>query len=680
MIVCTSCGHHNEDDDAFCGSCGAFLEWEGQALTPEPEPEPEPAPELEEDPERQGLVDRVVERFQNREDAEGGEPSPASSPPVPTDVEPTSTDASTRAEQGDAATTGDPEASEDPAVEAARRAEREAEEAERAAQAAQSRAAQEASAAEQARQRAEQAEETRRRMEAKADEEAAATARLREELEQAEAAQEQAESRADDGASPEGAAPPPPTPPPPRGTPSATPPPPGAAPPPDAPPPTPSSRSADAAPTDPHAEVTEERRRVEEARTEVERAEQERLAAAARAEAEAEAARKAAEEADAAERARAEAEAEAKREAEAAERARRAASLVAKPKPKPAPAAPAGPAPVAPKKAAKRKRRSAAAAGGAAAAATGAGAVDSAAADPGASPPGAVRPGRARERPAPKRTVASERRVRPGDLICGSCGEGNPSERRFCRRCGGSLQDAEPAKKPPFWKRWFRRKPKVHEAGDRPMRGRKGGGAKGKMRGAKKAAGGAKRTVARVTRVIALLAIVGVAVGVTVGPWRAPVQEWAMERFDRVRQVVAPSFEAVNPVAAEASSEAEGHPARNAIVGTNLWWAGTGGDDGIGERLLLEFDPPADIAVIGVIPGAADTEEYVAQPRPRRLHLVFDTGRTETLEIEDRHEFQPFRIDVAEGVSRVEVQIDDVWRGQEGSNVSLTLIEFQVRS
>jgi len=30
MIVCNQCGHENGNDDAFCKSCGAFLEWEGK--------------------------------------------------------------------------------------------------------------------------------------------------------------------------------------------------------------------------------------------------------------------------------------------------------------------------------------------------------------------------------------------------------------------------------------------------------------------------------------------------------------------------------------------------------------------------------------------------------------------------------------------------------------------------
>ena len=34
MTVCANCGHANEADAAFCGSCGSFLEWDGQRVEP----------------------------------------------------------------------------------------------------------------------------------------------------------------------------------------------------------------------------------------------------------------------------------------------------------------------------------------------------------------------------------------------------------------------------------------------------------------------------------------------------------------------------------------------------------------------------------------------------------------------------------------------------------------------
>jgi len=59
VIVCKQCGHHNEDSDTFCGSCGKFLEWTGERVAvAQPEPEP-PAPEPEPEPAKFGLIDRV---------------------------------------------------------------------------------------------------------------------------------------------------------------------------------------------------------------------------------------------------------------------------------------------------------------------------------------------------------------------------------------------------------------------------------------------------------------------------------------------------------------------------------------------------------------------------------------------------------------------------------------------
>jgi hypothetical protein len=40
MIVCASCGGQNPADAAFCGSCGAFLEWTGTAEETQAAPEP----------------------------------------------------------------------------------------------------------------------------------------------------------------------------------------------------------------------------------------------------------------------------------------------------------------------------------------------------------------------------------------------------------------------------------------------------------------------------------------------------------------------------------------------------------------------------------------------------------------------------------------------------------------
>jgi len=86
VIVCKQCGHRNEDNDTFCGSCGKFLEWTGERVAvAQPEPEP-PAPEPKPEPARLGLIDRVRQAV-GIEDAAPQpagpvEPEPVAPPPA----------------------------------------------------------------------------------------------------------------------------------------------------------------------------------------------------------------------------------------------------------------------------------------------------------------------------------------------------------------------------------------------------------------------------------------------------------------------------------------------------------------------------------------------------------------------------------------------------------------------
>ena len=86
MIVCKQCGHHNEDSDTFCGSCGKFLEWTGERVViAQPEPEPV-APEPEPEPAKLGLIDRVKHAVGMEEAAVqpsvAVEPEPVAPPPM----------------------------------------------------------------------------------------------------------------------------------------------------------------------------------------------------------------------------------------------------------------------------------------------------------------------------------------------------------------------------------------------------------------------------------------------------------------------------------------------------------------------------------------------------------------------------------------------------------------------
>jgi hypothetical protein len=56
MLICGECGHHNEDRDTFCGSCGTFLEWNAERVAPAPVATPE---QLEPLPRKAGLLTRI---------------------------------------------------------------------------------------------------------------------------------------------------------------------------------------------------------------------------------------------------------------------------------------------------------------------------------------------------------------------------------------------------------------------------------------------------------------------------------------------------------------------------------------------------------------------------------------------------------------------------------------------
>jgi uncharacterized membrane protein YvbJ len=58
MIVCKKCGAYNKETDAFCGSCGGFLEWTGEKMKA-PEPPPIPEDELEEPKRKKSLLERI---------------------------------------------------------------------------------------------------------------------------------------------------------------------------------------------------------------------------------------------------------------------------------------------------------------------------------------------------------------------------------------------------------------------------------------------------------------------------------------------------------------------------------------------------------------------------------------------------------------------------------------------
>jgi hypothetical protein len=279
-------------------------------------------------------------------------------------------------------------------------------------------------------------------------------------------------------------------------------------------------------------------------------------------------------------------------------------------------------------------------------------------------------PQAARHRPPPVRKTAPSRRLQPGDLICGACGEGNPSVRKFCSRCGESLLEAEVVKRP-WWKNLLpvRRGPKVvHTANGK-------GGSKGNLTVQGFDPRHSLRKVFRRLRLVVGIVILlgGVAYGAI-----PSVRSAVDSRFDntkgKVLTLVHPTYVPVHAVKVATNMNVAGHPGRLAVDEfTNTYWLAPW--NGTKQpTLTLTFAHKVTLKEMIFYSGV--DANYLAFGRPALLHLVFSNGASDTITPDDTDKPQTLPIKGANGITSVEVQILGVFQGSSGSNVAITEIEL----
>ncbi len=287
--------------------------------------------------------------------------------------------------------------------------------------------------------------------------------------------------------------------------------------------------------------------------------------------------------------------------------------------------------------------------------------------------PTSVAPTVTRPRPA-ARTMEAPTRRHPGDLICGQCGEGNDPVRHFCRRCGNSLDEAI-AIRLPWYRRFFSRLfgVRTREAGWRPHRV-----------GPPNVMG----LVWRIVRLaIAALIVVGLLAFLLVPSFHNLVLDRVTSTVTTVRKAVFPHFDAVYATGASASTSTAGHlPTLMIDKFNNTYWAAQAKDPA--PYLKVSFHDPVDLAEIGFDSGAAGTaaaDDFLTQPRPHNVHLVFSNGTTKDLTLKDEDpkvaknaQFYPIE---AKQVTFVEIHIMSVYAtaGASPSSVALAEVEFRVR-
>lgn len=272
-------------------------------------------------------------------------------------------------------------------------------------------------------------------------------------------------------------------------------------------------------------------------------------------------------------------------------------------------------------------------------------------------------------RAAPKVTKsAPTRRLQPGDLICGACGEGNPPTRKFCSRCGESLRQAEVVARR-WWQRLrFTRRHRSLPAGRRPD-----------QKGAPRRPGAMLKTVwRRVYRLIGALSVVGAVLYLAVPPLRGVVNDTiahpvsALQRAWNERFNV--SFVPVRPVTVNATAAAAGHPAPLAFDQlSNTYWAAPA-TPAQQPRLQIRFGGPTTVERIIVTAGGA--EDFVKLDRPKTLHLVYDKKRSDTITLNDEAKPQTLTLDNAGEVTEVEIVVTDVYQAATPGTVAIAEIEL----
>lgn len=297
----------------------------------------------------------------------------------------------------------------------------------------------------------------------------------------------------------------------------------------------------------------------------------------------------------------------------------------------------------------------------------------------GARTPEAIVPQEARPRPRKVKQPPS-RKILPGDLICGACGEGNPDTRKFCRRCGDSLIEAE-VKKASWWRRLVpaRKKKEPLKASERPDRGTHGTvGSKARV-----ARGKFLGKLAQGRRLLALLAIVGIGVGIAIPSVRKMATDTASDGYDSVRRVVSPTYSniPIDPDRVDASSAFPPTDAADVTDSNTLtYWEPDPADRD--ASVTVTFVEATDVEHVLVHPGKQEDGGKVIRPDPRPRELLFrvldDSGTVTEVEatIEDEDGFQTVELGVDAAVS-VETVVVNCYPDPEVTVCPITELEFQ---
>jgi hypothetical protein len=139
--------------------------------------------------------------------------------------------------------------------------------------------------------------------------------------------------------------------------------------------------------------------------------------------------------------------------------------------------------------------------------------------------------------------------------------------------------------------------------------------------------------------------------------------------------------EALEPDAAESSSEAPGHPARAAFDGfSNRYWSPEETGRANGEFVVARFDEPVDLTSLIVTPGVSTKrDEFIGQARPSEISLtvIGENGEEtrEEISLRDEPEAQTFQVR-GDGVTSITLTIEAGYGEDPDRRMAVAEVEF----
>jgi hypothetical protein len=283
--------------------------------------------------------------------------------------------------------------------------------------------------------------------------------------------------------------------------------------------------------------------------------------------------------------------------------------------------------------------------------------------------PDAIAPQEARKKVASVRRQPPTRRLQPGDLICGDCGEGNPETRKFCSRCGGSLLEAETVKTP-WWRKLLpRRGAKVRKSGERSKHGgRRGKSLAGVL---------ASNTFKMVRRIVTIVLQIGGLLYGVLPPFRGWVNQQYVTVKNNAEGLIFPQYPAIHPIRDNFTCPTQVLPNNGcdkAIDGfSNTFWAApVPGPEAV---LVLKFDHKAHLSKVIVHNGNKD--DFQGFHRPKKLHLVFNNGKTADVNLKDNPDQNTYDFPNGEDASSVEVHVIEIFQSVKAPTpMAMAELEF----